>query len=134
MSQISALFALAYANAAQGMMKLFLVEDHSAQEYRLKGGSQQISNRLVEKIGHDKLKLGHQAVKIEQHNDGVVDVHFTNGKVIAARKVLLTLPPNMIAKTLSFSPGYCDTTFLILPMPLSPFLESSSGRSSTNVY
>ena len=36
MAQVSALFAMAYANAAGGMMKLLMVED-AAQEYRIKG-------------------------------------------------------------------------------------------------
>ena len=128
MNQISALFALAYANSAKGMMNLFLVENHSAQEYRLKGGSQQISQKLVEKIGHDKLMLSHQAVKIEQKKDGIVHVHFTNSKVIAAKKVLVTLPPNMIGKTLTFSPGsVCDgTTFFIS----SDFLRPSFKKNT----
>ena len=37
MNQLSALFALAYANSAGGLMNLLLVENHSAQEYKLKG-------------------------------------------------------------------------------------------------
>ena len=36
MAQMSALFAMAYANGAGGMMKLLMVDD-AAQEYRIKG-------------------------------------------------------------------------------------------------
>ena len=50
LSHISALFTLAYANAAGGMMNLLLVENQSAQEFRVKGGSQRISQKIGERI------------------------------------------------------------------------------------
>ncbi len=86
------------------MMNLLLVENHSAQEYRVKGGAQNISRKLAEKIGSEKVLLCYQAVKIEQ-SEGKVQVEFANGQVIQARKVISTLPPNMVVKNIEFLPG-----------------------------
>ena len=102
-SQISALFGVAYANAAGGLMKLVLVENDSAQQFKVSGGNQQISKKILDKIGHDKLLLEHVAQEIIQENDQV-KVLFKNGLVIGAKKVIVTIPPNIIAKNLTFQP------------------------------
>ena len=49
-----------------GLMNLLLVENQSAQEFRVKGGSQRISQKLVSKIGPHRVLLKHAANKIEQ--------------------------------------------------------------------
>ena len=49
-----------------GLMNLLLVENQSAQEFRVKGGSQRISQKLVSKIGPHRVLLKHTATKIEQ--------------------------------------------------------------------
>ena len=49
-----------------GLMNLLLVENQSAQEFRVKGGSQRISQKLVSKIGPHRVLLKHAATKIEQ--------------------------------------------------------------------
>ena len=49
-----------------GLMNLLLVENQSAQEYRVKGGSQRISQKLVSKIGPHRVLLKHAATKIDQ--------------------------------------------------------------------
>ena len=47
-------------------MNLLLVENQSAQEFRVKGGSQRISQKLVSKIGPHRVLLKHAATKIDQ--------------------------------------------------------------------
>ena len=49
-----------------GLMNLLLVENQSAQEFRVKGGSQRISQKLVSKIGPHRVLLKHTATKIDQ--------------------------------------------------------------------
>jgi monoamine oxidase len=87
-NQISALFTLAYANAAGGMMKLLVVENQSAQEFRVKGGTQQFSFKLQERIGAEKVLLNHVVQSIEQNDQGV-RCTCSNGVVIQAKKVLV---------------------------------------------
>ena len=55
--QVSTLFFLSYANSAGGVMKLLLVEDGAAQEFRVKGGTQNISEKLADIIGRENIKL-----------------------------------------------------------------------------
>ena len=102
LNQISALYALADANSAGGMMKLLLVED-GAQEFRMKGGSQQICEKMVQKIGSHRLLLNHAATEINQTENSVL-VTFANGVIIEAKQVVISIPPNIIAKNLAFEP------------------------------
>ena len=68
------------------------------------GGTQQICAKLVEKIGQDKVLLNSKAVKIIQNEN--CDVQVLLGKeTIRAKKVLITVPPNIISKNISFQPG-----------------------------
>ena len=103
LNQISALYALADANSAGGVMKLLLVDD-GAQEFRVKGGSQQICQKLVQKIGRHRLLLQHIATKIEQKTEDSVRVTFANGLLVNAKRIVISIPPNIIAKNLSFEP------------------------------
>ena len=70
----------------------------------MKGGSQQISAKMLEKIGQKKLLLNHKATEVLQ-KDGQVKVKFANGTQITAKKVISTIPPNIVAKNLHFQPG-----------------------------
>ena len=85
-ANISALFFLAYANAAGGVMNLFLVENQSAQEFRTAGGTQQFCVKLIERVGKENLYLGHSVKKITQKtNEARVEV--ANGTTFVANKV-----------------------------------------------
>ena len=63
-----------------------------------------ILKKILEKIGHDKLLLKHKAIEIIQRKDDV-KTRFSNGIVVKSKKVIVTIPPNIVAKNLSFHPG-----------------------------
>ncbi|XP_047502398.1 probable flavin-containing monoamine oxidase A [Penaeus chinensis] len=106
-TRISAIFFLAYANAAGGVMKLLEAKKETAQEARVKGGTQQISQLLAKSLGDEIVFLSHPVVRVDQTKENV-KVTTENGKTIEARRVVVTAPPNMIIK-MQFSP----------PLPLS---------------
>ena len=54
---------------AGSMMNLLLVENQGAQEFRMKGGSQKIAQKLVTKIGPHRVLLNHEAIEIDQTGD-----------------------------------------------------------------
>ena len=87
---------------AGSMMNLLLVENQGAQEFRMKGGSQKIAQKLVTKIGPHRVLLNHEAIEIDQTGDRP-KVLFQNGVTVSCKKVIITLPPNCIAN-LRFEP------------------------------
>lgn len=103
-ANISALFFLAYGNAAGGVMNLFLVDNEAAQEFRVKGGTQQFSLNLVERIGQDKVLLGHAVKTIKQKDEAFAQVECDNGKVFRAKRIIVTAPCNIVAKNFTFEP------------------------------
>ena len=94
---------MVYSTAAGGLMNLLVTSNAGAQEYRVKGGTQQISENLFKEIsGSDNVIFDHAVVNIKQEEDKA-EIFCSNGKTFVGRRVILTAPPNMIAR-LHFDP------------------------------
>ncbi|KAK2714485.1 hypothetical protein QYM36_008892, partial [Artemia franciscana] len=102
MCRLSALFFIAYANAAGGVMRLFLAKEGDAQELRVKGGTQQLSTIMASKIGDNNVLLKEPVVSIEQDDTGIT-VTTLNGKSLRAKYLVSTMPPNCLNRV-HFSP------------------------------
>ncbi|CAF4545478.1 unnamed protein product [Rotaria socialis] len=117
--QLNALFALTYAQASGGFMRLTLTDPGCAQEKKIKGGSQQISQILVERIGTEHVRLETPVQKIVQKEDGTILVTTTqNQATIQCRKVILAIPPSQIIP-IQFEPmlpGYKRELFKHMPI------------------
>ncbi|CAF1341491.1 unnamed protein product [Adineta ricciae] len=95
--QLNALFGLTYAQAGGGFLRLTLTDPGCAQEKKIKGGSQQISEKLLEKIGSDKVLLQTPVQKIVQNDDGIVEITTIGDQIkFQCRKVILAIPPSQI--------------------------------------
>ncbi|KAG7216657.1 hypothetical protein INR49_023369, partial [Caranx melampygus] len=57
-SQMSFLFFLMYAAAAGGLLPLLESTEGAAQEFKIKGGTQQLSECLAERLGRKNVRLG----------------------------------------------------------------------------
>ena len=102
-SQVSLLFFLAYANSSGGVMKLLLVEDGAAQEFRVKGGTQQISVKLAELVGlGTNVLLGKPVAGIDC-DGAVATVLCKDGTTFRAKRVICSTPANQTFK-IAFSP------------------------------
>jgi hypothetical protein len=55
-----------FASAAGGVMNLLVASNAGAQEFRVKGGTQQISVNLHREVGHDNVLFDHPVVSIKQ--------------------------------------------------------------------
>lgn len=103
-TRMSILFFLAYANAAGGVLKVLETKKDAAQESRVKGGTQQISELLVEKIGKEKVLVKHPVHDVKQMEDCVM-VTTEEKKTFTAKRVILAVPPNMLIN-MKFDPCF----------------------------
>ncbi|CAG2246253.1 MAO [Mytilus edulis] len=103
LSQISVLYFLSYVNAAGSLQKLIEATENCGQEFKIKGGAQQISKQLVSKLAKDTVKLSHPVLSIEQTKDCVI-VKTLNGTEFKCKSVIMATPPNMTNK-INFKPN-----------------------------
>ncbi|KAK2823769.1 hypothetical protein Q7C36_020369 [Tachysurus vachellii] len=95
-SQLSFLYFLMYSAAAGGVMKLLETTPGSAQEFKVKGGTQQLSKRVAEQLGKGNVRLGSAVMAIWQ-NEESVQVK-TGTSTITCKAVIVTCPPHMAAQ------------------------------------
>ncbi len=104
LESISLLFLLHYTHAGGSFTRLAEVRE-GAQSFRLKGGAQQLSQRLAVGLGDD-LRLSAPVVGIEQIDGaggGAVEVRLGGGVAgegdrLRARYLILALPPALIRR------------------------------------
>ncbi|TTC59073.1 Amine oxidase [flavin-containing] A [Bagarius yarrelli] len=66
-SQLSFLYFLMYSAAAGGVMRLLETTPGSAQEFKVKGGTQQLSKRIAQQLGEENVRLGSAVTAIWQN-------------------------------------------------------------------
>ena len=100
MKQLNTLFALHYVKSGGSIDRLILTEKGCAQEKRVKGGTQQISTKLIER-SEAKLLLNNALVQIDQSESksGKIKVVTENTqtkekKVFMAKRVISSMPVN----------------------------------------
>ncbi|XP_057367268.1 probable flavin-containing monoamine oxidase A isoform X1 [Daphnia carinata] len=113
LDRVSALFFLAYANSAGGVMKLLLATENGAQELRVKGGTQQISEILADRIGRENVQLNQPVSAIYQDQTEFITVHTLTGKIFRARHVITSIPPNCVTR-IQFSPPLSEDRKLLM--------------------
>ena len=92
---LSALYFMFYANSAGGFRRLVEIE-HGAQERRFVEGAQALSERLVDRIGRDRVRLSFPVERVAQE-DGKVTVSGPGGEVTADR-IVVAIPPPLAAR------------------------------------
>ncbi|KAJ8408556.1 hypothetical protein AAFF_G00251910 [Aldrovandia affinis] len=95
-SQLSFLYFLMFAAAAGGVLRLLETTAGSAQESRVKGGTQQLSERLADQIGRQNILLDSAVTSIDQGSN-VVQVR-TPTDTFSCKAVIVTCPPHLAAK------------------------------------
>lgn len=102
-SEVSMFAWLSYVNNGLGIMRLCEVEN-GAQERKFLGGSQQISDRLREKLGFDRVRLSHVVKRIEwSSSTHLVQVTCDQNRTFTCRHVIIALAPSLY-KTIEFHP------------------------------
>ncbi|ESP04049.1 hypothetical protein LOTGIDRAFT_109903 [Lottia gigantea] len=65
-SQFSFLFFLLYLDSADGLKNLTECTENAAQEFKIQGGAQQVSLKIADKIGKNKVKLNQPVTHVHQ--------------------------------------------------------------------
>jgi len=81
----------------------FEIPDAEEPSYRIEGGTQTLINRLVTEIGSENI-ITKTTVTAIKELDNLMEVTDSSGKQYVASKVVSTLPPNLLIKTVSFEP------------------------------
>lgn len=97
MSQMSLLYFLTYVAAAGNLKNLVEGTPYTAQEYKIKGGAQQISEKMALSLGKDRVLLSTPVQSISEADDRVL-VKTKTGAVFKCHKVILAVPPNQLSK------------------------------------
>jgi len=119
--EVSFLYFLYYIKSAGGIMKLLDVKG-GAQEERLKGGTQQLSEGLGKIIGLKNIKLNSPARKIV-HKDNQVIVHSDSG-TYQSKYVVVAIPP-VLAGKIDYSPNLPSLrTTLTNRMPMGSVIKT----------
>eukprot|EP01102_Stenamoeba_stenopodia_P014172 TRINITY_DN4680_c0_g1_i1.p2 TRINITY_DN4680_c0_g1~~TRINITY_DN4680_c0_g1_i1.p2 ORF type:complete len:191 (-),score=45.32 TRINITY_DN4680_c0_g1_i1:408-980(-) len=115
------LYFLFYVNSAGGLMKLLDVEN-GAQNHRVKGGTQQISEGLAERIRQygGEVRLNYEVKKITQ-TETEITIQDRTGETIRTKHLIIATAPT-VAYRIEFEP------------PLPPKREQLSQRLFMGCY
>lgn len=98
----SAAWFIEYCRTNHGLLAI-RADDRTGGNYlRIKSGTQSIAKGMADLIGHENIHFSSPVSSIEQSKSGVA-VRTTTGKVIKAKKVIISIPSAML-KELTFSP------------------------------
>lgn len=104
--QLSFLFTLFFLRQAQGYAGLADIKG-GAQEQKIVGGAQQISEGIVKQLPKGTVKLSSVVNRIEQNSAGV-EVFTTAGQSYKAKRVIVALPPSLCHNRIYYFP-HVDT-------------------------
>lgn len=92
----------------------FDVPESEKPSYRIAGGTQSIINSLAEKLGPKNIFFNTKVISIIEDN-GVLNIKTANDETFMANKVILCLPPQLVASNISFLPVLDKEIEKILP-------------------
>ncbi|XP_066570301.1 probable flavin-containing monoamine oxidase A isoform X2 [Amia ocellicauda] len=118
-SQLSFLYFLMYGAAAGGFLPLLEATAGSAQE--LKGGTQQLSERLADRVGRENIRLASAVTAVEQGSDSV-EVRTVSG-TFTCKAVIVTCPPHLAAKIHYQPPLPLEREHLTQYMPVAHMMK-----------
>jgi len=81
----------------------FEVPASEEPSYRIKGGTETLIKKLEKEIDKEAIILNTKIERIKEEGDDLI-VYTDKNKIFTAKKIISTLPPNLLVKTIQFSP------------------------------
>jgi monoamine oxidase len=97
-STLNMLYLLGYSG--QGQLRIF---GPSNEKYHVRGGNDQITDRLAAKIGGASIKLGWELTAIRENTDGTYTLSFANGRSVVADHAIITVPFAVLRSSVDIS-------------------------------
>ena len=117
-AELSYLYFLWYAQCAGGLMQLTDFEG-GAQDAHLRGGSQQVCERLAQELGEDVLLQS--PVKTIKHDDAGVSIKVGRRR-IKARRAIVAVSPALAAR-IEYEPALTSREALGQRMPMGGYMK-----------
>jgi monoamine oxidase len=106
-SSLNLLYLLGYSG--QGQLRIF---GPSNEKYHVRGGNDQIPNRMADQLLDAQIKMGHELTAIRRNSNGSYTLSFRNGasaKDVTADHVVLALPFAVLRATVNYNKaGFSD--------------------------
>jgi len=80
--------------------------------FRIKGGTSKLVATLFSRVDATKVRLGEKVTEIKDAGDGVEVV--SNGKTFRSKRVVTTIPPQLLAYSVRFSPALSDSVLNVM--------------------
>jgi monoamine oxidase len=97
-SSLNMLYLLAYSG--QGQLRIF---GPSNEKYHVRGGNDQIVDRMVSAIGERCIKRGHELVAVRETTAGTYTLSFANGASATFDRVVIAIPFSILRSTVDIS-------------------------------
>ena len=92
----------------------FFVPAADCPSYRLAGGTQVLIDSLAAKLPEEAVLLNTKVTAVNEMKN-VIELETNNGKTLEADKVIVCIPPQLVANNISFSPELPDAFHALLP-------------------
>jgi len=92
----------------------FFVPEAESPSYRIAGGTQKLIATLMQQLPAENIQLNTKVSAITETADGLL-IESADGRKWNADKVIICLPPQLVASNITFSPGLPDDVCRILP-------------------
>jgi monoamine oxidase len=76
----------------------FKVFGESDERFRIHGGNSKIIEGLVAKIGEDKIEKNFEVSEINETENGIYQIKFSNNKEVLTKKIVCTIPFTLLRK------------------------------------
>ncbi|XP_070580699.1 probable flavin-containing monoamine oxidase A isoform X2 [Ptychodera flava] len=130
-TEMSLLYFLHYGRASGGMNNMIEASEGASQEFKIKGGAQQVSEKLADRIGRDSVWLGEPVTHINQEDPNQVTVITESGKTVSAKRVIMSAPPHLAGKIDFKPPLPLEKQSLIQRQPVGHLLKFLATYSNT---
>jgi monoamine oxidase len=97
-STLNMLYLLGYSG--QGQLRIF---GPSNEKYHVRGGNDQITDRMAARIGEASIKRGWALTAIKENTDGTYTLSFSGGRQVVADHAIIAIPFSIIRSSVDIS-------------------------------